>query len=107
MINSTIHQQVLARAIKDAAFRQAFVNNPKETLAKEYNVHFPDSVAIRVLEDTSTTFTLVLPSQETAMQELSDAELEAVAGARAPIIASDICWTDLCPASDFCTSACE
>jgi hypothetical protein len=76
----TIQQQALARAIKDKAFRQALVSDPKAALAREFNVHFPDSVTIRVLEDTPTTHTIVLPPQEAAVQELSDAELEAVAG---------------------------
>ena len=88
MTDSMINQQVLARAIKDAAFRQALLSDPKAVLAKEYNIHLPENVTIRVLEETSSTLTLVLPPQETMTQELSDADLEAVAGgwsaARAP-----------------------
>lgn len=96
MTDANIHQQVLARAIKDASFRQAFVSNPKETLAKEYNVHFDESVTIRVLEDTSSTHTIVLPAQEAAVQELSDTDLEAVAGglARRTNPSCDYCITD-------------
>jgi hypothetical protein len=94
--DSTINQQVLARAIKDTTFRQALVSNPKAVLAREFNTHYPENVTIRVLEDTSTTFTLVLPSQETMMQELSDADLEAVAGAQGQVTAS--CTQPYCDA---------
>ncbi|HEY7126724.1 MAG TPA: NHLP leader peptide family RiPP precursor [Ktedonobacterales bacterium] len=80
MTDSNIHQQVLARAIKDAAFRQELLSNPKAVLAREFNVQMAENMTIRVLEDTSTTFTLVLPPQETATLELSDMDLEAVAG---------------------------
>ncbi len=82
MTDSTINQQVLARAIKDTTFRTALVSDPKGALAKEYNVRFPEAMTIQVLEETATTFTLVLPPQETTTQELSDADLEAVAGAQ-------------------------
>ncbi len=88
MTNININQQVLARASKDAAFRQALLSNPKAALAREFNIHFPDSVTVRALEDTSATFTLVLPPQEAGMFELSDAELEAVAGASMPVSGS-------------------
>jgi len=80
MIDQTIQQQVLARAIKDAAFRQELLSNPKAVLAREYHVQMADTVTMRVLEEKPTTFTLVLPPLETAMQELTDADLEAVAG---------------------------
>jgi hypothetical protein len=80
MTDANINQQVLARAIKDAAFRQELLSNPKTVLAREFNVQVAESVTIRVLEDTSTTFTLVLPSQETGTLELSDTDLESVAG---------------------------
>ncbi len=84
MTNSNIKQQVRARAIKDAAFRQALLSNPRAVLAKEYNIHLPENVTIRVLEDTPTLHTIVLPAQEATIQELSDVELEAVAGAAIP-----------------------
>ncbi len=84
MINSVTKEQVVARAIKDVEFRQALLSHPKETLAKEYNIQFPDSVTIRVVEDTLATYTIVLPPQETTVQELSDSELEAAVGGKSP-----------------------
>ena len=80
MIDSTIKQQVLARAIKDAAFRQELLSAPKAVLAREYHVQMAESVTMRVLEDTPTLHNIVLPPLEVEMQELSDADLEAVAG---------------------------
>lgn len=94
MTDSTIKQQVLARAIKDAAFRQELLGNPRAALAREFKMNLPEAAIIRVLEDTPTTFTLVLPPQEAAVLELSDADLEAVAGAYQSIT----CWCN----SDTC-----
>jgi len=91
VIDSTIKQQVQARAIKDAAFRQALISDPKAVLAREYQVQMAESVTLRVVEDTSTLHTLVLPPLEIAMQELTDADLEVVAGAVEVVMLSQAC----------------
>jgi hypothetical protein len=109
MTDSNIKQQVLARAIKDAAFRQALLSDAKGVLAREFNIQVDDGVTIRVVEDTPTTHTIVLPAQRVTAQDLSDAELEAVAGGRAPdgftkdyppqyycTGYTGICWTCIC-----------
>jgi hypothetical protein len=49
-------------------------------LAREYNVHLPEMVSIRVIEDTTETLTIALPPKQESLQELSDAELEGVSG---------------------------
>ena len=76
----TIQEQILERAAKDERFRQDVLNNPRAVLAREYNVHLPETVSIRVVEDTTDTLTIALPPKQEAVLELSDAELEAVAG---------------------------
>ena len=100
MTDQTLHQQVVARAIKDAAFRQALVSDPKGVLAREFNVQVADSVTIRVVEDTPALHTIVLPAQETATQELSDAELEAIAGGQLPSTQNFACAPE--PTSRSC-----
>ena len=82
MPKGTIQEQVMTRAVKDPAFRQALLLNPHATLAQEYNIHIPEQVTIRIIEDTPDTISLVLPPQpqEASVQALSDADLEAVAG---------------------------
>ncbi len=56
------------------------MNSPKEVLAKEYSFHVGENITIRVLEEPPNTFTLVLPAAEAPVQELSDADMRAVAG---------------------------
>ena len=75
-------QQIIARAMKDEAFRQRLLSNPKETLEREFGITLPQGVTIQVHEDTPATLHLVLPIKQPlgAMQELSDAELEQVGG---------------------------
>src|SRR3984893_12661978 len=75
-------QQIIARAMKDEAFRQRLLSNPKETLERELGTTLPQGVTIQVHEDTPAILHLVLPIKQPlgAMQELSDAELEQVSG---------------------------
>ena len=75
-------EQIIARAMKDEAFRQELLTNPKAALERELGITIPDDVVIRVYEDTSTTIHLALPLKTSTSepQELSDAELDAIAG---------------------------
>ena len=76
MIDQTLSQRVLARAIKDASFRQKLMSAPKDVLAREFNLALDEAITIRVVEDTPNTLTLVLPPQEVSFQELTDTDLE-------------------------------
>lgn len=87
----TVQEQVLERAVKDERFRQEVLNNPRAVLAREYDVHLPETVSIRVVEDTADTLTIALPPKQESMQELSDAELEAVSGGQIVIANTFIC----------------
>jgi hypothetical protein len=82
---NTVTSQVIDRATRDSAFRQELLQNPKETVERELGVNIPPGIELRVVEETSSTLYLVLPPQAMAAgQELSDRELEQVAGG----------WTD-------------
>ena len=73
--------QLVERASRDPAFRQELLANPKAVITREYGLAIPASVEVRVVEETPTMGYLVLPPVPTrAGQELSDQDLEAVAG---------------------------
>ena len=86
MYEQNVFQQqksaIIAKATNDEAFREQLLDNPKAALGRTLGVTFPQGVTILVHEDTSTTLHVVLPvnSQEGKPRELSDAELEHVAG---------------------------
>ena len=82
---NTLQQQVMDRAMKDEAFRQELLNNPKGTLERELGLALPAGVTIQVHENTPTTVHLVLPMLPASgeLRELSDTELETVVGGAA------------------------
>jgi len=80
MAELTVQEKLVARAVKDQDFRQQVLSNPREVLANEYNVVLPEQITVRVLEEAPNTLSIVLPPPEEAVQELSDEDLEAVAG---------------------------
>jgi hypothetical protein len=73
--------QVITRAQQDSAFRQELLSDPKGVIAREMGVTLPDSVNVEVVEETASKVYLVLPPQAASTgSQLSDAELENVAG---------------------------
>ena len=73
--------QITERAVKDPAFRAELLANPKGVLVRELGVALPDFLEVQVVEETPTSVYLVLPAAPVAAgAELSDAQLEAVAG---------------------------
>ena len=77
-----LQPQIVAKAMKDEAFRQHVLNDPKQTLEREFGLSVPHEVTILVHEETLTTSHLVLPMKRPTgeLQELTDEELKEVAG---------------------------
>jgi hypothetical protein len=69
---------LLARAMKDEAWRQALLTNPKPLIEHELGITFSSGMTVEVHEDTSTTIHLVLPPRQLPPVEVSDADLEQV-----------------------------
>lgn len=110
----SLEAQLITRAIQDAAFREKLVADPKAVLA-EQGLEVPDDVQITVFQESPTQYYLVLPALESssapgAVAELSDAELEAVAGG-ANLDSQNRNWTGCasgrsgCVATNGCTTA--
>ena len=73
--------QLVERASRDQAFRQELLADPRAVIEREFGLAVPEGVQVRVVEETPTTAYLVLPpALARPGQELSDQELEAVAG---------------------------
>jgi len=77
-----LEQQVIEKAMKDASFRKQLIEDPKFVLEQETGMKLPDSFNIKIIEEDTQTFYLVLPEKinpETE-DELTEAELMKVSG---------------------------
>jgi hypothetical protein len=99
---SIAEAQLTAKAWKDPAFKRALLSDPKGVLQQEFGVQIPDDVTVKVVEETQQTVYFVLPAvpDDTSVDQLSDFELEAVAGRAASN-------TDVRSGCKCCSSPCS
>src|ERR1700748_1567460 len=70
----------------DPAFQKKFVADPKGTFVEYTGVAASNVPEIVVHEETPGSWHIVLPAKPASAQELSDADLEKVAGGTTPTI---------------------
>ena len=77
-----VERRLIERSLQDEEFRQRLLADPKAAVEEELGIQLPAEVQVRVVEETADTIYLALPSASPAGEggELSDRELEAVAG---------------------------
>ncbi|MGL6338907.1 MAG: NHLP leader peptide family RiPP precursor [Waterburya sp.] len=75
-------QEIRVRALKDPDFRQRLLDNPKGVVEEISGSLQPGDIKIKVsvYEEEPNTIYLIIPPVQTTNSELSEAELEAVAG---------------------------
>jgi Nitrile hydratase, alpha chain len=74
--------QLIEKAWKDDAFRQALVTDPQGAVESELGAKLPAGLQVKVLAESANTFYLVLPANpdRAPAGALTDQQLEAVAG---------------------------
>lgn len=70
--------QIVAKAWQDEKFKKRLLAEPAAVL-QQYGMEMPAGVQVRVQEDTHEILHLTIPPKPSS-QELSDAELDGVAG---------------------------
>ncbi len=73
------YAKIIAHAWKDARFKEKLLKNPKAAL-KEMGIDVPANFEVRVIEEKANSMTLVLPKAPMESQELSEKELQNLAG---------------------------
>lgn len=74
-------RQLIRRSVEDEDLRQRLLADPKGTVEEQLGAKLPEGIEIRVVEETSKIIYLVLPPSGLGRGgELSDREMEAVAG---------------------------
>jgi Nitrile hydratase, alpha chain len=77
-----MERMLIERSLRDDAFRQSLLADPKAAVEEELGRRLPEEVQVRAVEETADTVYLVLPSASPVGEggELSDRELYTVAG---------------------------
>jgi hypothetical protein len=78
-----MERRLIEKGLEDESFRQRLLEDPKAAVEQELGTRLPEDVRVVAMEETADTVYLVLPLRSTDAQEageLSDRELEAVAG---------------------------
>ena len=77
-----MERSIVQRSLEDENFRQRLLDDPKAAVEEELGTRLPEGVQVRAVEETAQTIYLVLPNSSPLGEgeELSDQELEAVAG---------------------------
>jgi len=73
-------EKVIAKALKDEVFRQKLLADPKGCIEAEFGITIPETFSINVVEEKEGEVCIVLPSLESQQGELSETEMESVAG---------------------------
>jgi hypothetical protein len=79
---SNLNAAVVHKAIQEPAFRAQLLADPKSAVEKALNAPLPAGLTLKVIEAGKTDFTVVLPYEPktSANGEMSDDDLESVAG---------------------------
>lgn len=80
MNRDQIGAAIAEKAWKDDEFRRAVLADANKIYEEKTGKRLPPGLTIKVLEDTETTIHFVIPARSVETGELTDAELERVAG---------------------------
>lgn len=80
------YDELVERLREDESLKKAFKENPRAVIFDTYGFSIPDTVNITVLEETDNESYFIIPRNpaEVDLGELSDVELEVVAGGTEP-----------------------
>ena len=94
-----MERRLIEKSSEDEAFRRRLMEDPKGAVEQELGTRLPEGVEVRVVQESAQTIYLVLPSASPigGGAELSDSELEGVAGGWAGSVG------DTCP--NVCATA--
>jgi hypothetical protein len=100
MGRAEMERRLIERSLEDDVFRQQLLADPRAIIEREIGTQLPESVRVVAVEETADTIYLVLPSASPLGEgeELSDLELETVAGGWSPSAGCPNTDQPTCPA---------
>lgn len=90
-------RRIVEKAMRDPAFRSELVASPKQTIERELGMTLPADIQVIVIEEQEHQVHIVLPPAPfQAEHELSDDELQSLAGGHGCHVTGTRSW--------FCTA---
>ncbi len=83
-----IEKELVLKAWEDEEFKQRLVSDPKAAITEMFGVEVPDVIDIKVVEEDMKTLYVRLPMKPVSEDELTDEQLEAIAGGACVVIAA-------------------
>jgi hypothetical protein len=75
-----LEEKLIERSLKDENFRKTLIENPRAALEEELGVKLPQNIMVNVVEEKENEVFFILPCQMKKELELTELELESVAG---------------------------
>ena len=93
-----MERTLVQRSMEDDSFRQRLLDDPKAAVEQELETQLPEDVEVSVVQESAETIYLVLPSTSPIVEgeELSDRDLEEVAGGGGTTVDWSGCASCLC-----------
>ena len=82
MSRGEINDLIAKFATENEDYKKALLADPRKVVSMQLGQEIPDSLKISVIQDTAASMHLVLPYIPEEGAELSDADLEMVAGGK-------------------------
>ncbi|CAH1200367.1 hypothetical protein PAECIP111891_01714 [Paenibacillus allorhizoplanae] len=60
--NDSVKAKIIQKAWEDEAFKQQLLANPRAALKQAFNITLPEDIKVKAVEETSTDFVLVIPT---------------------------------------------
>jgi hypothetical protein len=83
--------KIVEQAQKNPKYHQQLLADPRGLMEKQLGTVIPKSVNVKVLQEANDTYYIVLPATVTEGAELSDADLEKVAGGGSTVKGNATC----------------
>ncbi|KQX45815.1 NHLP leader peptide family RiPP precursor [Paenibacillus sp. Root444D2] len=71
--NETLKAQIIQKAWEDEAFKNQLIADPKAALKQAFGITLPDDIKVKAVEETSTEFVLVIPTNPAKVLVTSNA----------------------------------